>query len=165
MRNKLGWSARKRVVVAIAITAAFLILFFALLITYSFPDRTPPLFMLLVSYHFEFMLVVVGAAAAAGASIFLLMQEEVAQREKESQLNAELALSLLKPEERKAVSLLISNGGECLQAEVARLEGMTRLKAHRTAASLSQRGAVTLERRGKVVVMKLADNVRQALVQ
>ncbi len=155
---------RKRVALATSIIVAFLLLFFILVFTYSFPESTPASFRVFIRYHFEFMILMVGLGVVAGAAIFKLMSEEVESAEKESQVNAELALSLLNPDERKTVKLLLERAGECLQADISRLEGMTRLKAHRIANGLSARGVVSLEKRGKTVVVKLADNVRQALV-
>ena len=160
----MGLTIRRRVALATAIIGAFLLLFFILVFTYSFPASTPDFLRLFLRYHFEFMILMVGLGVVAGAAIFKLMGEEVQSAEKESKVNAELALSLLNPDERKSVRLLLERGGECLQAEISRLEGMTRLKAHRIASGLNARGVVLLERRGKTVVVRLADNVRQALL-
>jgi len=157
-------TARRRVAFSMGIVGAFLLLFFLLVFTYSFPGNTPALLRVLVSYHFEFMLLMVGLGVAVGAASFYLMHEEVEVRGSESRVNADLALSLLNADERKAVKLLLKGEeGECLQADVARLEGMTRLKAHRVAQGLAKRGVIVLERRGKAVVLKLDGNVRSAL--
>ena len=156
-------TARRRVAFAMGIVGAFLLLFFLLVFTYSFPGNTPTLLRVLVSYHFEFMLFMVGLGVAVGAASFYLMHEEVEVRGNESRVNAELALSLLNVDERKTVKLLLDSDGECLQAQVARLEGMTRLKAHRVAQGLAKRGVIALERRGKAIVLKLDDNIRSAL--
>lgn len=156
-------TARRRVALSMGIVGAFLLLFFLLIFTYSFPGNTPAILLVLVSYHFEFMLFMVGLGVAVGAASFYLMHEEVEVRGNESRGNAELALSLLNGDERKTVKLLLDGDGECLQAEVARLDGMTRLKAHRVAQGLSKRGVVILERRGKAIVLKLDENIRNAL--
>jgi len=157
-------SVRRRIMLATAIVGAFLLLFFLLIFTYSFPQNTPSFLRFLISFHFEFMIAMVGLGVVAGAVVFYLMNEEVSVAEKESKVNAELALSLLNPDERKTVKLLLERNGECLQAEVSRLEGMTRLKAHRIANNLSQRGLVALQRRGKTIVLKLSENIKQALL-
>lgn len=156
---------RKRITIAIGITAFFMLLFFLLVFTYLFPQLVPDALMFFVSNHFEFMLFMVGLGVFCGASVFYLMHEEVDVVQRKSALNAELALSLLSPDERKTVALLVERKGECMQADVARLEGMSRLKAHRTAKSLSGRGVIVLEKHGKIVAMKLADNVKEALAQ
>lgn len=154
---------RKRVVASMALIGGFVALFAILLFTYSLPDRTPELLMPLIYFHFEFMMFMVALGVAVGAASFWLMREEVEIQVKESKINAELALSLLNPDERKAVGLLLKNDGECLQADVARIEGMTRLKAHRTAQNLARRNIVALDKRGKAVELKLAENVYDAL--
>lgn len=156
-------SNRRRVAYAIALTAGFMLLFFVLVFTYLFPESTPEFLSWVVHYHLEYMLAMVGLGVVCGALVFYLMHEEVEVTQAESKLNAELALSLLSSDERKTVKLLMEEGGKCLQADVARLEGMTRLKAHRTAKTLSGRGVLKLEKRGKTVVLILADNVKQAL--
>ncbi len=158
-------SNRKRVGMASALVAAFLILFIILIFTYSFPQLTPDSLRVLISYHFEFMIAMVGLSAIFGAAMVYLMREEVHVHEKQSKINAQLALSLLGNGERQAVSLLLERKGECLQAEVARLQGMNRLKAHRVVHSLSQRNVVSTEKRGKTVVLKLADAFKHALLE
>lgn len=154
-----------RFALATGVIGVFLLLFFILVFTYSFPANTPGFFKVFFEYHLEFMILMVCLGVVAGASVFRLMSVEVQTATKESKLNAELALSLLNADERKAVKLLLECGGECLQADVSRLEGMNRLKAHRVASSLGKRGIVALEKRGKTVVVKLADNVKQALLE
>src|SRR3989338_9461243 len=156
-------STRRRVALATSIIAAFMLLFFILVFTYSFPDHTPSFLSIFINFHFEFMILMVGAGVVAGAMIFYLMSEEVATVQKESKGNAELALSLLNPDERKSIQLLLEKNGECMQSDISRLEGMTRLKAHRVCKSLAIREIISLERRGKIVVIKLADNFKQGL--
>ena len=160
-----NFSLRRRVGLAAAVAGAFTLLFTVLVFTYSFPGSTPELLKVFIVYHFEFMIAMVGLGVLAGAAILYLMGEEVKHQHEESKLNAELALSLLHSDERKAVKLLLEKGGSAGQAEVARVDGMTRLKAHRTAKSLSARGLVSLERNGKAVTLKLAESVRQALAK
>lgn len=156
-------SNRKRVLTSVILGAVFLLLFFLLLFTYSFPQSVPSFLLVLLTYHFEFMTGMVVLGVIFGAAIYYLMQEQVQELEVESKVNAELALSLLNPDERKTVKLLLEKKGECLQAEVARVEGMNRLKAHRVAKTLIERGVILSEKRGKVVILRLAENVIQAL--
>ncbi len=159
----LNLSNRRRVAYAIALTSGFMLMFFILIFTYLFPESTPSALSWVIGYHFEYMMAMVGLGVACGALVFYLMHEEVEVTQKESKLNAELALSLLGSDDRKTVKLLVDEGGKCLQADVARLEGMTRLKAHRVAKNLANRGVLRLEKRGKTIVLLLADNVKQAL--
>jgi len=59
-----------------------------------------------------------------------------------------LVLRVLKPDERKVVSVLDAHGGKYLQKFVTKEAGLSRLKTHRVVAALSERGIVEVEKRG-----------------
>jgi uncharacterized membrane protein len=70
--------------------------------------------------------------------------------------NGSSILKLLNPGEKKVVERIIENGGKVLQSEVGRMEGMTKLRAHRAVKGLEARGVISLEPYGKTnrIVLK-----------
>ena len=69
------------------------------------------------------------------------------QRENKTALGQSF-LKLLNDTERKILEKLKENG-PMLQSEISRMDGMTKLKAHRTLKGLYQKGVIHTERHGK----------------
>ncbi|OIO20735.1 hypothetical protein COV61_04460 [Candidatus Micrarchaeota archaeon CG11_big_fil_rev_8_21_14_0_20_47_5] len=143
-------SQNRRLALAVSTIAAFLFLSFSIIFTY----RLPPgysfgLFDFLAYYHMEMMLLMAALGVAVGAFVFYLLYARIEQKEKESEITAEMLLNFLAEEERKILSFLAKGGGSAYQSEISRLEGMTRLRAHRALARLAKKGILSLERVGK----------------
>ena len=155
----------KRIFVAIAIIIGFLILLSGLIMSYHFSSQGIPAPWLapFVTYHSELMLIMGALGLGVGAAVFYLMSERVEAKEAESRITVDMLLSFLSSEERKAVSFLADNHGVCLQSELSRLPGMSRLKAHRVVQRLSQKEIVSAERHGKINKLRLAQAVFEAL--
>jgi uncharacterized membrane protein len=83
-------------------------------------------------------------------------------REKDCDKN-NLFLKFLNASERKVTEKIIENKGNILQSEISRIEGMTRLKAHRTLKELESKGIVTLEKYGKTNRIILNKEIKNIL--
>ena len=59
---------------------------------------------------------------------------------------------------------VLDENGKAMQYELAHLQGMTRLKAHRIVSRLESQGIIAVERIGKVNAIKLVEEVRDALI-
>jgi uncharacterized membrane protein len=90
-----------------------------------------------------------------GASSFYLFSTELAEKDKNLQLNTQLLLSFLNEEERECVKFLIDHNGQAYQYELSKLSGMTRLKAHRLVMRLKDRKIIHVHELGKVNVIVL----------
>ncbi len=72
-------------------------------------------------------------------------------------------LSLLQPSERKILARIVEKGGEALQSELSRIEGVGKVKAHRVIEKLIRRGVLEKEQVGKTNVLRLRKDIRDAI--
>jgi uncharacterized membrane protein len=72
-------------------------------------------------------------------------------------------LKLLNLNEKKVVEKLIENNGSELQSEISRMEGMTKLKAHRAVKELERKGIIKLEQYGKTNKIILAKDIKEVI--
>ena len=160
-------ASNKRIVLALAIIAAFILLVFLTVFTYQVPNNSglAPLFEFFLHYHVELMILLGVVGILVGASVFYLMSERVEQKGSEAKAVAELLLRFLGSDEKQAVKALLLGNGKILQAEMARLPNMTRLKAHRLATKLEQRGVIDVQRAGKLKVIHLKEELRAPLLE
>jgi uncharacterized membrane protein len=77
----------------------------------------------------------------------------------------DLILRFLSYGERKVIEKLIEKRGVILQAEVSRIEGMNKLKAHRAVQELLKKGLVKKEKVGKTFKIYLNEDVKELLVK
>jgi DNA-binding MarR family transcriptional regulator len=76
-----------------------------------------------------------------------------------------IILKFLNPSERKVVERLIERKGNVLQSEISRMEGMTKLKAHRAVKDLERKGIIKTESYGKTNRIILSKDVKQLLLK
>ena len=74
-------------------------------------------------------------------------------------------LKLLNSNEKKVVEKIIENKGSALQSEISRMEGMTKLKAHRAVKELERKGIVKLEQYGKTNRIILAKDIKEVILK
>jgi uncharacterized membrane protein len=72
-------------------------------------------------------------------------------------------LKLLNLNEKKVIEKLNETKGSALQSEIGRMDGMTKLKAHRAVKELEQKGVVKLEQYGKTNRIILAKDIKDIL--
>jgi len=94
-------------------------------------------------------------------TVFLLIFPEIRLRDHEPQEQSLAPLSsimkTLKPDERLVVDIIQKHGGSYLQKYVSKEAGLSRLKTHRIVARFSERGIVTVRRRGNTNEIILSD--------
>ncbi|MFH1200612.1 MAG: hypothetical protein V1708_06095 [Candidatus Micrarchaeota archaeon] len=156
----------KRIALALGLIAGFVMLAFLTVFTYFAPQGTAfdPLLSFFARYHFELMLMVSAFGLLVGAGVFYLMSGQVDRKGKEARATGELLLRFLSPDERAVVKELLRGGGKILQAEVGRLPGMTRLKAHRIVLKMADRGVIEVTKSGKLNVVYLKGELKAALL-
>lgn len=59
-----------------------------------------------------------------------------------------VVMRVLKPDERAALEVLRNSGGVCLQKDITRASGLSKLKTHRVVARLAERGVIEVRRVG-----------------
>jgi uncharacterized membrane protein len=77
----------------------------------------------------------------------------------------DLILRFLSYGERRVIKKLIEKRGTILQAELSRIEGMNKLKAHRAVYELLKKGLVRKEKVGKTFKIYLNEDVKELLVK
>ncbi len=96
-------------------------------------------------------------ASMVGVIYFLVLPEMKDYYESDSGREAgAMVLKTLKPDERKVVSVLKVHGGTYMQKFITRETGLSRLKTHRTVATLAERGIVQVTRKGNTNEVSLA---------
>ena len=85
------------------------------------------------------------------------------KKENVKPINNGSILKLLNPNEKKVVERIIENKGSVLQSEISRIEGMTKLKAHRAVKDLERKGIVNLEQYGKTNKIILTKDIKEII--
>jgi len=90
-------------------------------------------------------------------------QSESSKKSSQKPTNKDVIFRFLSPAERKVLEKLIQGKGTVLQAEISRMDGMTKLKTHRVVKDLTLKGVVKTEAFGKTKRIILAKDVKDAL--
>ena len=80
-----------------------------------------------------------------------------------TQAQEQALLNMLPSDERKVISKLVSEGGRATQAELSRIEGIGKVKAHRIVERLGRRGTVKKEASGKTNIIRLSSSVMESV--
>jgi predicted transcriptional regulator len=80
---------------------------------------------------------------------------------RESGASLQSIMRTLKPDERLVVDILHRHSNSYLQKYISKEAGLSRLKTHRIVARLSERGMVTVKRKGNTNEVSLADWLHQ----
>ena len=156
----------QRLLLTISIFGGFILLVIAMLLSYIWSaggTGEPPFLELLSRFHFELMIAVSFLGIGVGAAMYFLMQAQTKEKAREATGNAKLLLSFLSADERAVVELLLKSEGHTTQAEVSRLDDMTRLRAHRVVLRLVDKKIIRVEKMGKTNQLWLAKSIFEAL--
>ncbi len=122
-----------------------------------------PLTMLIMEHHIEFMIITSLLGIVVGAGVYYLLKEEVAQKVVLAEGSANLLLKFLSEDEREIIQMMAEREGMTTQAEISKLPGMTRLKAHRIVEKMEKKGLIFVEKYGKVNMLRLANELKEVL--
>lgn len=101
---------------------------------------------------------------AAGYTLSTYAYSKLMQTTKKTQQLTELLYIFLDEEEKTVINYLLEQGGSGEQATISRLEGMTRVKAHRTIKNMRDKDLVDIEKRGKINKIHLTQEVSELLL-
>lgn len=147
-------STRRKVLIWGVMIVLFLMTVGITTMSYAFPQGEGVIGFF-ARFHFEAMLGIALGGVVIGASSFYLFSHELAEKDKNLQVNTQLLLSFLNEGERECVQFLIDHHGQAYQFELSKLSGMTRLKAHRLVTRLKERKIIHVHELGKVNVIVL----------
>ncbi|MEW6748292.1 MAG: hypothetical protein AB1295_01140 [Candidatus Micrarchaeota archaeon] len=107
-------------------------------------------------------MIVLGFLFGVGASYFYF--ERKLELPVPSADRKEALLSLLQPTEKKILAKIVERGGDALQSEISRVEGVGKVKAHRVIEKLVRRGVLQKEGMGKTNVLRLRKDILEAML-
>src|SRR3989344_3081208 len=166
--ERLPRRGRREILLLVFILSGFLFVVLALIFSYhlsSEQSQLSPIIGPFVSYHVEFMLAVSVLGVAVGAGAFYLLSGILEKQKAEVKWNASLLLKFLSEDERAVVGMLLRKSGVAYQSEVAGLEGMSRVKAHRVISRLQKRGVIGVRKAGKINVLEMPHELLDGLKQ
>jgi apolipoprotein N-acyltransferase len=154
---------RKQIVLGIVIVSIFSLLVAALVFVYALSSEGQPVPWFLapfLEYHIHFMVIMGLFGVFSGLVVYNVLNTTLEKQKRLVKTNIDIIMKFLSPEDREIVQLLISKEGMTTQSEIARLPGMSRLKAHRIVKKLEDRGIVHVEKYGKVNMVRIVDELK-----
>ncbi len=133
-----------------------MILFFVLLsmtiVSFYFIGKTdtPSFIKFFVNYHVLFMFLDSIVGLLFGALSYFFLNRRMDIKKDELNKNIELLLKLINTDEKKIIKYLSKNNNKASQYELTKIEGMTKLKVHRSLEKLELNRIVKKEKLGKV---------------
>lgn len=164
--GELPKKRRRSILILIFILSGFLFIVLSMVFSYHLSteqQQLSPIFGPLVSYHVEFMVAVATLGIAVGAGAFYLISEIMEKNRAEVRWNANLLLKFLGEDERAVVELMLKRNGTAYQSEIAALDGMGRVRAHRVITKLEKRGIIEIRKIGKINALALPRELMDGL--
>jgi uncharacterized membrane protein len=156
---------RKEIVLGLVIVSVFIFLITVLVFVYAISSQgmdVPVILRPFMEYHIHFMVVMGLFGVLSGLIVFSLLNATIEKQKLAVKTNLNIILKFLGEDERGIVMLLVEKQGMTTQSEIARLPGMSRLKAHRIVKKLEDRGIVHVEKYGKINMIRVVDELREA---
>lgn len=156
--------ARKQIVLGLLVVSTFIFLVTVLVFVfalYSHGQDVPPFLYPFIEYHIHFMVVMGVFGVLSGLTVYGILNSTIEKQKRMAKTNVEIILKFLPEEDREVVRLIMGKGGMTTQSEIARLPGMSRLKAHRTVKRLESRGIVHVEKNGKINMVRIVDELKE----
>jgi len=151
------------------ITLALFFIFFLFIILISYlsydPSKAPmsPIFHYAFTNHVWIMTILIIASVVFGFVVSQIYYSELIRTKKTSQGILETVLLFLNPDEQHILDCLVNRNGETNQAEIARLNSMGRVKAHRALQRLQDKNIIDIIPHGKIRKIRLRSNILNTL--
>jgi|SRR3989344_5426382 len=145
--------------------ALMIIAVFLAVITYlglDFPTKNS-LMMFAIQNHLWVMLGGMVIAVLFGYFWSLVLYKEIEKEEKKTQNMLDIVNVFLGIEEKKIIKFLLDSGGKTTQSEIARLEGMNKVRAFRSLQKLQEKGIILISPHGKVRYITLKEELKGIL--
>lgn len=109
--------------------------------------------------------IIAGVGILLGMSIYYVLDKKREEETIKGKEVATIVMKFLNGGEKKILSYLIENEGKCYQSELSRIEGVGKLRAHRTIKKLHKLGVVELTKMGKTNLVKLDESLKHFLIE
>ena len=171
---------RHNLIFGILVVSSFVFLVTVLVVVFALSSKgqsVPEFLEPFMKYHIEFMIIMGVFGVGSGLVSYKLMdnqlqgqnqilenQQKVLQKQHTLvKSNTEILLRFLDEDERNLLRLLFDKDGVTTQSEISKLNGMTRLKAHRIVKQLEARKIIHVEKFGKINMIRLTDDLKSAI--
>jgi uncharacterized membrane protein len=154
----------RKIVLGLLIISIFIFLITTLIFTFSISGKgemVPEIFTPVIQYHVEFMVLMGLFGVLSGFVVYKILDSTIEKQKKAAKANLNILLKFLAGDDKAVVKLLLEKGGMTTQTEIAKLNNMGRLRAHRVVRRFEERGIVYIERHGKINLVRLSEDLRQ----
>jgi len=154
----------KKIVAGLIVVSIFIFLITVLVLVfslYSVGQPVPGILQPIMQYHVQFMVLMGLFGLGSGLIVYSLLNTQLEKQKQVVKTNMDIIMKFLTPEDREVLRLLLDKEGMTTQSEIARLPGMSRLKAHRIVKKLEGRGIVHVEKYGKINMIRMVDELRE----
>src|SRR3989344_4252533 len=155
---------RKKVMFGIVVVSLFIFLVTVLVFVYALSSEgleVPPLFSPFLEYHLHFMVIMGLFGVLSGLIMYNILSSTLEKQRKLVKTNVDILMKFLGSDEKELIRKLIEKGGMTTQSEIAKLQGMSRLKAHRIVKKLEARGIIIVDNHGKINLIRIVDELKQ----
>lgn len=115
--------------------------------------------------YLTIIIVTMLVSIAAGYTLSTYAYRKLAQTSKRTEDLIDLLYVFLDREEKAVLEHLVANDGDGKQADISRLDHMTRVKAHRTLQNMQEKDLVDIKKRGKINTVHLTKRVQEILLE
>ncbi len=153
----------KKIAAGLIVVSIFIFLVTVLVLVfslYSVGQAVPDILAPIMQYHVQFMVLMGVFGLGSGLIVYSLLNAQLEKQKQVVKTNLDIIMKFLSPEDREVLRLLLDKEGMTTQSEIARLPGMSRLKAHRIVKKLEGRGIVHVEKYGKINMVRMVDELR-----
>lgn len=154
---------RKKIIIGLLTVSIFIFLVTVLVFVFALYSRgqtIPPILEPFLTYHMEFMVLMGVFGLLSGLIVYSILNATMEKQKQIVKTNTDIIMKFLGHDEREIVQLLLSKDGMTTQSEIAKLPGMSRLKAHRIARKLEGRGIIHVEKYGKINMIRIVDELK-----
>ena len=154
---------RQKIIFGIVVVSLFIFLVTVLVFVYALSSEgleVPPLFKPFLEHHIHFMVIMGLFGVLSGLIMYSILSSTLEKQRKLVKSNVNIIMKFLGKDEREIISKLLEKDGMTTQSEIAKLQGMSRLKAHRIVKKLESRGIVRVDKHGKINMIRIVDELK-----
>ena len=154
----------KKMVLGFLVISIFIFLTTVLVFVYELsgkPEEIPVMFRPFLQYHIEFMVLMGLFGLFSGIILYSTTNSTIEKQKKMAKANINIILKFLGGDDKSIMQLLLEKGGMTTQSEIANLNNMGRLRAHRAVRKLEDRGIIHTEKHGKINLLRLNEELKQ----
>lgn len=154
----------RKIVLGIVIISTFIALTTTIIFVYAIAGQgqeIPNILQPLIKYHIEFMTLMGIFGFLSGIAFYIILNATLEKQKQTAKANLNTLLKFLDKNDKEIIKLLIEKGGMTTQTEIAKINNMGRLRAHRMVRKLEEKGIIHVEKHGKINMVRLTEELKQ----